>query len=212
MYRRIDKGMKKTVAVVAVAALSFAMLAGCGSKTVEPPAKSPDTTSPTTTAPDTLQEDREAVAQSVVSLYATLSAESKAFAKNNKKISYAAISYAAIDGGFPKSFAVYDLPAFDTKKHTYFAIFFDGLLAAFVASESPKVSVSDLYAIKDISAIKITGDKATLKSSAITGMKSIKPVEEIAFNKVDGKWLLDGARYTNAYFKTLGVPAGFTIK
>ena len=207
MYRRIDKGMKKTIATIAVAVLSFALLAGCGSKTVEPLAKSPDTTSPATTAPDTSQEDREAVAKAATVFFVTLSAESKAFEKTKKKI-----SYAAIDEAFPKSFAVYDSSTFDTKEHTYFAVYMDGSLAAFTASESPKTNVSDLYTVKDVSKITITGDKATFKSTAVAGMKTVEPVEDFTFNKVNGKWLLDGGKYTDAYFKSLGVPASFTLK
>ena len=210
MYRRIDKGMKKTIATIAVAVLSFALLAGCGSKTVEPPAKSPDTTStstPPTTAPVIPQDDREAVAKAATDLYSTLATEGVALEKNKQKP-----SYAFLDKAFPKSLAAFDLTSFDTKQHAYLAIMLEGSSAAFIASESPKVSVSDLYAIVDVGAVKITGDKANLKSTAITSMKTIEPVEEITFNKVNGTWLLGGVKYTDSYFKKLGIPADFTLE
>ena len=199
--------MKKTIAIIAVAVLSFALLAGCGSKTVEPPVKSPDATTPTTTAPVTPQDDREAVAKAVTDLYVNLATESLTFDKAKQSP-----SYAIIDKMFPKSLSAVDLTSFDTKQHAYFAVMLYGSLVAFIASESPKTNVSDLYTIKDISTIKTTGDKATFKSTSLTGMKIIEPVEEITFNKVNGKWFLDGAKYTDAYFKKLGVPADFTIK
>ena len=199
--------MKKTIATIAVAVLSFALLAGCGSNTVEPPVKSPDTTSPSTTAPVTPQEDREAVAKATTDLYVTLATGILAFEKTKQ-----APSYAALDKTFPKLLDAYDLPTFDTKEHTYLAVYMDGSHSGLAAWGSPKVSVSDLYTIKDISKIKVTGDKATFKSTALTGMKTIEPVEEITFNKVNGKWLLDGAKYTDAYFKERGVPAGITLE
>ena len=207
MYRRIDKGMKKTIATIAVAVLSFAMLAGCGSKTVEPPVKSPDTTSPTTTAPDTSQEDREAVAKAATDFLVNLATGIVAFEKTKQPP-----SYAIIDKTFPKSIAAVDLTSFDTKEHAYLAVYIDGSHAAFAASESPKVSVNDLYTIKDVSKIKVTGDKATFKSTAITSMKTIEPVEDFTFNRVNGTWLLDGVKYTDAYFKERGVPAGVTLE
>ena len=202
-------GMKKTIAIIAVAVLSFALLAGCGSK-ADPPVKPPDTTSPSTpntTAPVTPQDDRESVAKAATSFFVNLTAESKAFEKTEQPS-----SYAALDKMFSKSLSAVDLTSFDTKEHTYLAIMIKGSLVAFIASGSPKVSVNNLYAIKDVGVVKITGDKATFKSTDIASMKVIDPVEEIAFNKVDGKWLLDGEKYNDVYFKRLGVPADFTIK
>ena len=163
--------MKKTIATIAVAALSFALLAGCGSKTVDPPAKSPDTTSPSTpptTDPVTPHEDRVAVAKAATDFFVTLVAESLAFVKTEQPP-----SYAVLDKTSPKSLAAVDLTSFDTKEHAYFAVMLYGSLFAFIASESPKTNVSDLYTIKDISTIKTTGDKATFKSSSITGMNII---------------------------------------
>ena len=207
MYRRIDKGMKKTIATIAVAVLSFAMLAGCGSKTVEPPAKSPDTTSPTTTAPVTPQDDSEAVAKAATDFFVTLAAESLAFTRSKQPM-----TYAAFDKTFAQSLAAVDSTSFKTKKHAYAVVWTEGDFADFMAAKSPKKSVRELYTIKDASEIKIVGDKATFKTTVLPAF-SEEPVEQVAFNKVNGKWLLDGAKYTDAFFKALGSPIDtFPIK
>ena len=210
MYRRIDKGMKKTIATIAVAVLSFALLAGCGSKTVDPPIKSPDTTStstPPTTAPVTSQDDGEAVAKAATDLYATLGAESLAFTRSKQPM-----TYAAFDKTFAKSLAAVDLASFKTKKHAYAVVWTEGDFADFMASKSPKKSVRELYTIKDASEIKVIGDKATFETTVFPAF-SEEPVEQVTFNKVNGKWLLDGAKYTDAFFKALGSPIDtFPIK
>ena len=188
--------MKKTIAVTAVAVLSFALLAGCGSK-ADPPEKSPDTTSPTTTAPVTPQDDRESVAKAATDLFATLSAESLAFEKSQKLS-----TSTTFDKAFSKTIAVIDLTSFKTQKHAYAAIYIEGDFANFMASKSPKTSVSDPFTIKDVRDIKVTGDKATFKQTIIPAYKDVGD-EYVTFNKVNDKWLLDGAKYTDAFFELM---------
>ena len=199
MYRRIDKGMKKTIATIAVAVLSFALLAGCGSKTVDPPVKSPDTTSPTTTAaPDPLQEDRVAVAKAVTVFFVNLATESLAFEKINQEP-----TLKAMDKAFPKTLAAVDLSSFESKTNAYATVSAEGMLLTFLASESPKTSVSDPITVKDVSTIKVTGDKAAFKVTIVPIYKDMR-AEDVTFNKVNGKWLLDGKKYTDAYFNDQG--------
>ena len=199
--------MKKIIAVTAVAVLSFALLAGCGSKTVEPPAKSPDTTSPTTTAPVTPQEDNEVVAKAAADFFATLGAESLAFTRSKQPM-----TYVAFDKAFAKSLAAVDLTSFKTKRHVYAVVWTEGDFADFMAAKSPEKSVRELFTIKDANEIKITGNKATFKTTAFPAF-SKEPVEQVTFNKVDGKWLLDGTKYTDAFFKDMGSPINeFPIK
>ena len=208
--------MKKIIAVTAVAVLSFAMLAGCGSKTVDPPVKSPDTTSPTTppttstpptTAPATTQEKRDAVAKAATDMYVTLAADSLAFEKSRQPL-----TYAVFDKMFAKSFAAVDLRSFKTKKHAYAVVYLVGSSANATVSKSPKTTVRDLYTIKDTGTINILGARATFKTTALPGLSKYL-VEQVTFNKVDGKWLHDGTKYNDAYFKDIGTPMDeFPIK
>ena len=184
--------MKKTIATIAVAVLSFALLAGCGSK-ADPPVKSLNTTSPATPP-----EDDEIVAKAVSDFYVNLTAESLAF-ENSRPMA----TFETFDKAFPKTLAAIDLSSFETKTHAYEAVSEDGLFLTYMAARSPKVSVRDLVTIKDVSKIKVTGDKATFKMTIIPVYKDVD--DDVAFNKVDGKWLLDGKRYTDAYFKVMGI-------
>ena len=182
--------MKKTIATIAVAVLSFALLAGCGSK-ADPPAKSPDT--------DTSQKDRAAVAKAASNLFVTLSAESLAFEKSKQPM-----TFETFDKAFPKSLAAIDLSSFETKTHAYEAVSADGFFLTFLAAQSPEVSVSDLVTIKDFSTIKVTGDKAVFNQDIVPVFKDMG-VEDVTFNRVNGTWLLDGKKYTDAYFKVVGL-------
>ena len=182
--------MKKTIATIAVAVLSFALLAGCGSKT-DPPVKSPTA--------DTSQEDRAAVSKIATDLYVNLAAESLAFEKSRQPM-----TFKTFDKAFPKTLAAINLSSFKTQTHAYETVSTEGLFLTFMAAKSPKVSVRDLVTIKDVSKIKVTGNTAVLNQTTIPAYKDLHD-ENVTFNKVNGKWLLDGQKYTDAYFKVIGL-------
>lgn len=189
--------MKKIIATVAVTALSFALLAGCGSKTVDP--KSAVASTPTTAAPvDTAQEDREAVAKAASDFYVTLAAESLAFEKSKQQP-----TLKAMDKAFPKTLAAIDVSSFKAKANAYATVSAEGMLLTGLAAQSPKVSVNDPITTKDVSTIKVTGDKAAFKITIVPVYEALR-AEDVTFNKVNGTWLLDGKKYTDAYFNDAG--------
>ena len=182
--------MKKTIATIAVTVLSFVFLAGCGSNT-DPSVKSPAT--------DTSQKDRAAVAKAATNLFVNLTAESQAFEQSKQPT-----TFETFDKAFPKTLAAVDLSSFETKIHAYEAVSADGLLLTLLAAQSPEVSVSNLVTIKDFSKIKVTGDTAVFNQDIVPVFKDMG-VEDVTFNRVNGTWLLDGKKYTDAYFKVVGL-------
>ena len=186
----MNDDMKKTIATIAVAVLSFALLAGCGSKT-DMPVKSPTA--------DTSQEDRAAVSKAASDLFVTLAAESLAFEKSKQPM-----TFETFDKAFPKTLAAIDLSSFKTQTHAYETVSTEGLLLTFIAAKSPKVSVRDFVTINDVSKIKVTGNTAVFNQTTVPAYKDLHD-ENVTFNKVNGTWLLDGAKYTDAYFKVIGI-------